>query len=233
MAGEGKRFLSKYSAPKYLIFLDQMPMFIKAIQSCDFKGKYFLIIKDNEFKTQISENLTKNGIVGEVILIDQKTNGPAETCLKAEREVINDEELIVMNCDQVMNWSSENFLHTARKYDGAIVTYHADTKKNSYAKINKNNEVLEIKEKEVISNVSLNGIHYWKKARYFFDSVKKMMLNNDLSNNEYYVGPSFNYMIREGLKVGIYHIPNEQHWAVGTPDDLEKYINKKNENLQN
>jgi len=43
-------------------------------------------------------------------------------------------------------------------------------------------------------------------------------------NGEFYIGPTYNHMIRQGLKVGIYHIPNEQHHPVGIPDDLKKYL---------
>jgi hypothetical protein len=33
-------------------------------------------------------------------------------------------------------------------------------------------------------------------------------------------------MINKRLNVGIYHIDNNQHNAVGTPEDLEIYIKK-------
>ena len=43
-------------------------------------------------------------------------------------------------------------------------------------------------------------------------------------NGEFYIAPSYNYMINEGLEVGIYHIPIEQHHAVGVPVDLERFL---------
>jgi hypothetical protein len=36
-------------------------------------------------------------------------------------------------------------------------------------------------------------------------------------------------MIEGGYKVGIYHIPNCQHWAIGTEDDLGLFL-KENQN---
>jgi len=77
----------------------------------------------------------------------------------------------------------------------------------------------------VISTISLNGIHYWKHGRDFVSSYDKMVENNDrASNGEFYVGPSYNYMIKEGKNIGIYHLPKIQHHAVGTPDDLREYL---------
>jgi dTDP-glucose pyrophosphorylase len=124
-----------------------------------------------------------------------------------------------------MEWSGDTFLHNARLYDGAVVTYHTDTEKNSFAKIDSQGNILEIREKEVISNISLNGIHYWKKGKYFVSSASEMIESEDRApNGEFYIGPSYNYMIKQGLKVGLHHIPNQQHHAVGVPEDLQKYI---------
>ena len=36
--------------------------------------------------------------------------------------------------------------------------------------------------------------------------------------------PSYNYMIGAGEDVGIYHIPNQFHHAVGVPFDLDRYV---------
>ena len=54
-----------------------------------------------------------------------------------------------------MEWDPELFLINARyyKYDGLVVTYTTDTPKNSYAKMNSNGFITEIKEKVVVSNI--------------------------------------------------------------------------------
>jgi hypothetical protein len=82
-----------------------------------------------------------------------------------------------------------------------------------------------MREKQVISNISLTGIHYWKKGSYFVNSSENMIAANDRApNREFYIAPTYNYMIKENLRVGIYHIPNEQFHPVGVPADLEKFI---------
>ena len=59
----------------------------------------------------------------------------------------------------------------------------------------------------------------------FLDSAKQMIKNEDRADNgEFYVGPTYNYLIQKGHQIGIYHIPNEQHHAVGIAEDLEAYI---------
>lgn len=230
MAGLGTRFpKEKYKKTKPLIDILGKPMIQWAIESLNIKGKYHYVVRDEESEhiCSLLKDITPNC---EIILIKQTTAGPAESVLLFDKHIDNDSELIVANCDQIMWWDSEQFLLNARnpKYDGLVVTYHSDTPKNSYAKLNCFGMVTQIKEKEVISHVSLNGIHYWKKGSYFVKSANLMKNSLDTApNGEYYVAPSYNYMINEMKKnVGIYHIPNFQHNPVGVPEDLEKFISK-------
>lgn len=226
MAGLGSRFPSHtYPMPKPLIEVNGEPMISKAIKSLNLDGNYFFVIAKNQFTSLVEETITAIRPGSEFIEIDYITEGPANSALLFRDQINSNEELVIANCDQIMEWNSENFLHNVRLYDGAVVTYHTDTDKNSYARLDKNGLVVEIREKEVISNVSLNGIHYWKKGSHFVNSADKMMeLQDRAPNGEFYIGPTYNHMIRQGLKVGIYHIPNEQHHPVGIPDDLKKYL---------
>lgn len=230
MAGLGSRFPSQqYSMPKPLIDVDGEYMISKVIKSLDIDGRYFFIIAKNKFT-----NLAKNAILAikkdsVFIEIDYVTEGPAVSALMFKDEINNDQELIIANCDQIMEWNSKTFLHNVRLYDGAVVTYHTDTDKNSFARLDKNGLVVEIREKEVISNVSLNGIHYWKRGNYFVTGAEMMIENQDRApNGEFYIGPSYNYLIKQNYKIGIYHIPNEQHHPVGVPEDLERYLEHAN-----
>lgn len=226
MAGLGTRFPREDYLPKPLIDVNGKPMIVRAIESLGFQDAnwYFLIRKD-EYSKIIKDVINKTVSNAHFIAVDKTTEGPACSVLLFEEYINNDNELITANCDQIMEWNSELFFHNTRLYDGAVVTYYSDTDKNSYARIDKNGLVIEMREKEVISNISLNGIHYWKKGSHFVRSAKDMIAANDRApNGEFYIAPSYNYMIKQGMKVGIYHIPNEQHHAVGVPLDLERFL---------
>lgn len=230
MAGEGTRFpRDSYKIPKPLIEIQGQPMIQRAVESLNLPGKYHFVVRKDSYYDQVCSLLHKILPDPKIISVEETTQGPAASCLLFKDFINNEEELVVVNCDQIMWWDSELFLSTARyyKYDGVIVTYSTTTPKNSYARINRNGFVEEIKEKEVISDISLNGIHYWRKGKYFVQSAESMIGENDRApNGEFYVGPSYNHMVRAGLKVGIHHIPNWQHNPVGVPEDLETYLNK-------
>lgn len=229
MAGEGTRFpRDTYKIPKPLIEIDGVPMIQRAINSLGLIGTYHFIIRKDSYYDQVCTLLHSIFPNSKIISVEETTEGPASSCLLFKDFINTEEELVIANCDQIMWWDANLFLTTARyyRYDGVVVTYTTTTPKNSYARINKQGLVQEIREKEVISDISLNGIHYWRKGKYFVESSEDMIKYNDRSpNGEFYVGPSYNYMIKKGLKVGIHHIPNYQHNPVGVPEDLEKFLN--------
>ena len=230
MAGLGSRFLTKgFDLPKPLIDVNGTPMIIRAIRSLGINNaKYLFVISKNVHSESIKKEISTH-VDCDFIEITYLTEGPACSALLFKDQINNDDELIIANCDQIMEWNADLFLLNVRQYDGAVVTYHETTDKNSYAKINKLGQVIEIQEKNVISNISLNGIHYWKKGRYFVNSAQEMISEDCRApNGEFYVGPSYNYMIEQNLTVGIYHIPNQMHHPVGVPDDLEKFLKYDN-----
>lgn len=230
MAGRGSRFTEKkILVPKPLIDVNGKPMIQRAIESLGLIGKYHFVIREDEHMRKVTQLIDQVAHGSLMLPISYVTEGPACTALLFRELINNDEELVIANCDQIMEWTSSRFLDYVRHYDGAVVTYHADTDKNSYAKVNTQGLVQEIREKQVISNISLNGIHYWKRGRYFVESAEAMIAAEDRApNGEFYIGPTYNYMVRAGQQVGIYHIPNQFHHPVGVPEDLDRFLRYEN-----
>ena len=230
MAGEGTRFpKDTYKVPKPLIEIDGIPMIQRSINSLGLNGTYHFIIRKDSYYDQVCTLLHNILPSSKIISVEETTKGPASSCLLFKDFINNEDELVIANCDQIMWWDPQLFLTTARyyRYDGLVVTYTTSTPKNSYARIDRKGFVREIREKEVISDVSLNGIHYWRKGKYFVQSAETMIECKDTApNGEFYVGPTYNYMIEEGLKVGIHHVPNYQHNPVGVPEDLNTFLEK-------
>lgn len=216
-AGRGTRFNgSEFTNPKPLIEWDGKSMTQHVIEN--FKGDdvNIFLIKRNEFVI--------NDVDVKTIDIDYVTDGPACTAYLSKDYIDMDSELIIVNCDQIiMDWDKTLFLNFSRNFDSVLGCFISSKKNNSYVRVNDDNLVIEVKEKETISNIATNGLHYWKKARYFFESFEEMYENKDTTNGEFYVAPTYNYLIKNGYNVGIYMF--NQHHPIGTPEDLKKYLN--------
>lgn len=226
MAGLGSRFpKDKYYLPKPLIDVNGKPMITRAIESLDIDGQYHFILRNDEFLKITKDVISKTVKNPNFITVDQTTEGPACSVLLLKKFINNEDELITANCDQIMEWNSKLFFHNVRLYDGAVVTYYSDTDKNSYVKLDRRGRAVQFAEKEVISNISLNGIHYWKHGKDFVLTAEQMIESDDRApNGEFYISMSYNYMIQANKEIGIFHIPIEQHHAVGVPIDLERFL---------
>lgn len=224
-AGKGSRFSQSHKVPKPCIPIDGEYMLVKAIKSLGFTGEHIFIIRENDYRNILAKKLYEEYPTCKIAVIDFDTEGAAETALIAESLIDNDEELIIANCDQIMDysWNSDIALKQLRKYDAGLVTIESNDPKHSYAKV-EYNIVTEVQEKNVISDVALTGIHYWKHGRDFIQSAKKMISKNITSaNGEYYIAPTYNELILDNKKVGIHMISKQAIHFVGTPKDLELY----------
>jgi NDP-sugar pyrophosphorylase family protein len=224
MAGEGKRFKDAgYTLPKPLLDVGGKPMIVRALESLNIEGKYHFVVRNNEYITDTIFAIETVKPKSDFHLIQNTTQGAAASCLKFENKIDPEEELVIVNCDQIMNWNSENALQSLSRYDGGVVTIRSNDPKHSYVKM-EGDVATTFKEKEVISDNALTGIHYWKKAKYFFTSANKMiMLNEKSANGEFYIAPTYNHLIQEGLDIGSYMINDDEINFVGTPEDLRIY----------
>ncbi|MDD3150917.1 MAG: glycosyltransferase family 2 protein [Candidatus Gastranaerophilales bacterium] len=229
MAGEGKRFAKVgYDKPKPFIDVLGKPMICHVIENLKIENaKYILICRKEHLESEsiiVKEIKAKYNI--EFITIDYLTEGAACTVLHARKFINNDEPMIIANSDQIVDIDINNFIQDNfdRNLDGSILTFEDTHKKWSYAKIDKNGFVTEVKEKVPISNKATVGIYLFSKGKTFVNSAIDMIVRNDRVNNEFYVCPVYNYAIKNGAKVGIYDIDKIKMHGTGTPEDLDAYI---------
>ena len=228
MAGRGKRFNDAgYSFPKPLIDINGKPMIQLIIENLNLTAKHiFICQKEHVEKFAIYDLMNLLKPDSEIISVDKITQGAAETVLLAKDLINNDDELIIANSDQWVDWNNQHFLSFMRKNDadGGIVSFISTHPKWSYVRINdETNLVEEIAEKRPISNIATCGIYYYKHGKDFVAAAEQMMKKNIRTNNEFYVAPAFNEMILINKKIHIYPIAEMR--GLGTPEDLNQFIN--------
>ena len=80
-------------------------------------------------------------------------------------------------------------------------------------------------EKKPISDCATVGVYYWKKGSDYVKYAEQMIDKNIRTNNEFYVCPVFNEAILDKKKIII--DPVEEMHGLGTPDDLNNFLNTK------
>lgn len=219
-AGLGKRFSSSpFNVPKPIISWAGKPMLTHVIDNFLDDNVTIFIVKQKNVDFVYNHSRVK------ITDIDYVTDGPATTASLVN--IDKEKPLIITNCDQIIkDWNYKNFNSFCANYDAVLGCFFSFKQHNSYVQINDDLLVTNVKEKEVISNIATNGLHYWKKAKYFLDSYSEMKQNKDSYKNEYYVAPTYNYLIKKNYKVGVYMF--NQHFPVGTPEDLQRYLADEN-----
>lgn len=233
VGGRGERFQGKFNLPKPLVKVRGKSLLQWSVETLKLEGRYIFVTLEyddkslNEELDQIIKNLHSDSII---IKLLEPTSGSAFTCLFAEQYIDNDEPLIITNCDQYLNWSSSDFISflDREKPDGVVSIYDHDDvvlgEKSPYCfvKINDNGNIIEVREKFSISELSMNGIHYWRKGSDFIRSCKKMIDKNITVNGEYYLSGSLNFLIDEGKRFLPYKMEKDEFLSLGTPEDIDK-----------
>lgn len=219
VAGKAQRFLDQsYIMPKPLINVSKRHMIDWALDSINTKNAnlIFIVREDHILSFDIDKILKKKfGNKVKIIVAKTITEGAACTCLLAEKLIDNDHPLVIYTPDVTFHkkWDPSSF-----KNDGHLLIFKSNSPAHSYAKINNQGFVSLTAEKKVISDNAAVGVYSFKKGSDFVKSAKQMIENKDKFNNEYYICPVYNYLIKEGKKITISKV-DKMH-VLGTPEDL-------------
>lgn len=233
MAGLGSRFaIAGYEKPKPFIDVAGRSMIVRVLENLKVPDARYILIARKEHLEQEAELVAQiekefNAIF---IPIERLTEGTACTVLYARKYINNDEPLLIANSDQIVDMDIADFLKDCkdRKLDGSILTFidKYQDPKWSFAKLDNHGLVTEVKEKIVISKYATVGIYLYSKGKDFVNAAIDMIIENDRVNNEFYTCPTYNYVIKNHAKIGIYNIEFNMMHGIGTPEDLNMYLEK-------
>jgi dTDP-glucose pyrophosphorylase len=233
MAGAGSRFSKVgYKKPKPFIDVNGEPMIVRVLENLSYPNARFILIAREEHikqEAQLIQEISKkyNALF---IPIEHLTEGTAATVLFARKYINNTTPLLIANSDQIVDIDIRKFIDDCkrRELDGSILTFidKEQDPKWSFAKVDKNNLVTEVKEKVAISEIATVGIYLYAQGSSYVNAAIDMIVANDRVSNEFYTCPTYNYAIRDGLKIGIFNIEQNQMHGIGTPDDLNSYLKR-------
>lgn len=236
IVGRGSRLKEKYNLPKPLVVIDNKTIIEHCISSFKVPGRYiFVVRKYDEYENgrelvEILKTILRHLKPDcSIIQTDEMTEGPASSALLAKEYINNDNPLIITNCDQKTLWNPHDFLTVASSVDGCVTTYNrpdivvGQKSKYSFIKLNEEHIATHLVEKFAISDLALNGIHYWKHGKDFVSSAEEMIKANVRVNNEFYISETYNFLIKMGKVVKHYQMKDGEFLALGDIQELEMY----------
>jgi len=230
MAGRGSRFEEQgYTDKKPFIDVNGKPMIHRVIKNLgmefDKEYMFILICLQEDFDkydfTEFEKVIGHNSY--DVVILDDVTEGAAQTILQAKDLINDDTPLMTMNSDQLVDWDIERLFEMCEQFDGVIPCFYGEGNAWSYARTLDNGYVQEVAEKKQISKYATAGYYYWKKGSDFVKYAEQMIEENSRTNGEFYVAPVYNWAVRDGKRVGVFMV--DKCYSLGTPEDLEEYLN--------
>jgi len=160
-----------------------------------------------------------------VILLDYLTDGQATTASLAQKYWNPENALLIYNIDTYVE-SGE--MHSGElKGDGFIPCFQAEGNHWSFVRLDEAGKVVEIKEKQRISNYCTLGAYYFKTCQLYKDLYDEYYSKTqELVNGEKYVAPLYDYLLSKGGEIYISDIAPERVHVLGTPEELQAFLDE-------
>lgn len=236
IGGVGKRFSDDgYTLPKPLIKSLGKSIIFWNIENLNLsQDDIVYIVYREEFKKYNFENLLQNKfrkIRFEFISIQNDTRGASETVLYAldKMESNIDDLTIIVDSD---NFYNDDIISISKSVNDNLIFYKKDYDKNpiySYI-LDIDGIVIDIKEKEKISDNACVGAYCFKSGRELKDSIKSVLVQDIKQKNEYYVSSIYKFLLENKVTIKSHEI--NDFICLGTPNQLKTFssnLNQSNE----
>lgn len=232
MAGHGSRFASAgYADPKPLIAIGARPMIEVVIENLrPTRPHRFIFVCQQAHLDRfgLGERLEAIAPGCAIVPVAQVTDGAACTVLLTRALIDNATPLMIANCDQYVDIDIDDYLaHMERQgLDGLIMTMTADHPKWSYVRLDGDGAIVEVVEKQVVSNEATVGIYNYARGSDFVAAADAMIAQNLRVNGEFYVAPTYNAMLAQQARLGYYNIGSDRAgmYGLGVPEDLDFFL---------
>lgn len=238
MAGSDELF-RKHGFPfaKPVTEIDGRPLVehaFECLQGLQAKKFVFVIRKEDDLRFHLRDVLNLLDPEAAVIRADGTTAGAACTALLAVEYIHNDDELLIANGDQILDFDVKAAVDSFRErdLDAGTIVFDSVHPRWSFVKTDDRGFVIEAAEKRPISRNATAGVYYFKQGRLFVEAAQSMIRKGASVNGAYFVCPTFNELILDQKRVGIYAVDREKYISLATPQAIEEYEQELNRRKQ-
>jgi len=229
LGGLGERFKKDgYSSPKPLINIFGKPMIFYVIDNLFLKKEdNLIVIYNKELNNYEFDKILKNKY-NNIILIElnKQTEGAAETILiglnNIGKNILNN-KCLLFDCDTFYH---KNIIETYRNQNENAIFCFKDIQDKpifSYVTFNEQNIIIDIKEKNKISDYANTGCYCFKNGTILKQYCETIINKNIREKNEFYTSCVIKAMMQE-QHIFIANIINYSDFScVGTPMQLKIY----------
>jgi hypothetical protein len=226
MGGLGERFRKAgYTVPKYEIEARGKSLFEWSMLSLkDFWQErfIFLVRAEDRAKSFIEEQCKKLGVENIYIVeLDHLTKGQAETAMYAHEYWDAEASMLIYNIDTYVE--PGHLKMSDMTGDGAIPCFYAEGTHWSFVRLDESGHVVEVREKERISDHCSLGAYYFRSCNLYADLYRRFYVEGSPEISEQYIAPMYNVLLADGGDVRLIEIAREAVHVLGTPAELKMF----------
>ena len=233
--GIGERFKANgFKNPKGLILVEDKPIIYWLLDNINYNNINFVyIIYNEEYVNYDFENNIINrysNVIFKFLKLTFLTKGALHTVSYGLNNLIDnnehDDSIICIDADNfytkdiIKLWNGSNSIITFNDYKNNINPIF------SYVKINNDNKIIDIKEKDFFNNynkIACCGAYGFSSYKELYKYSKLVIDNNIIVKNEYYISSVIKYMINDGIKFNNITIDNKDYFSLGTPEQIKTF----------
>lgn len=228
MAGHGERFRQAGEmSPKPMIDVCGRPLYRWAADSLPLQMAHRLIF------VCLREHLQRSGLESDikthysaykpsVIALDETTQGPLCTVLRAWNAVTETEPLLVYSGDSATKTDVQTLLSSSSPWDGILDVSPVEGDQGSFVRCGSQGQVLETMVRRRVSSLACTGLFWFRSARQFRVYGEAMLRDDDRTHNEFHIAPLYNRMLDDGARVFAHRV--QEYHPMGTPEQVRAFI---------
>lgn len=179
--------------------------------------EYFF--KKFDFRKQVDDLFKSHRLENEKVFFNTPTTprGTSDTLLKVEKIISINKPIMVINPDQYIDFDLPPKIMGRTGYLGLYLCLN---NKTGFVKLH-DGLITKFVERTNISNIASSGVFIASSGRDLIQAIKQQIASKETINGEFFLGPSFNYLIKEGYK--IYPISVRCKYDLGDVDGIKKF----------
>ena len=185
---------------------------LKATLSAPAGQANFLVTRSSEDSLKNQGLIPKTEAI-EVITMSKPTQGALATALLPVELIEPSEPVLLIPTNSVVDADALRDFVSKMIKDGVAagaLLFRSDNPGFSYARIH-NNRVIEFIEKKVVGDMATTGVFYFRDKVLVLECAKWAFVNSQITNSQFFVAPSLNYVLTSGQEVGFSQIDEAKY----------------------
>jgi dTDP-glucose pyrophosphorylase len=226
--GESASVQAESRYPDYLSERNGIPLIQHLVENClalDPARIVCMLPKDDVGKYHLRNMLQQMTPVATVQAVQALTMGAACTALLAAESIDNADELLIINCNELLDDSLHNIVCGFRRdqCDAGVVIFKSLHPRYSFVRMDTEGYVTEAAEKNPISNHAVAGLYWFAHGSVFVEAVKEMIRKDARVNDAFYIAPALNELVLLHKKIGTFRVEPSQYHPLKNPHQLHAF----------